>query len=73
MPPDYEKTPISALRKMGYSCGCEEDSEAEISLADIEAAGMTSARELWSGREMSVTDRISVKLPKHGAKAYRLI
>lgn len=51
----------------------EEDSEAEISLADIEAAGMTSARELWSGREMSVTDRISVKLPKHGAKAYRLI
>lgn len=51
----------------------EEDSEVEIALADIEAAGVTSARELWSGEERSVADSIAVKLSRHGAKAYRLV
>lgn len=51
----------------------EEDSAVEISLAEVEAAGVTSAKELWSGAEASVTDHIAVRLPKHGAKAYRLV
>lgn len=51
----------------------EEDSAVQIALADIEAAHVTHAVELWSGEECSVAEELLVKLPRHGAKAYRLI
>ncbi len=51
----------------------ETDSEVKISLKDIEAAGVAKAKELWSGEECAAADSIIVKLPRHGAKAYRLV
>lgn len=47
----------------------DRDSEAEISLADLEIAPK-SCTELWSGEKVSVSDSIKVKLGTHGAKAF---
>lgn len=48
----------------------EEDSEIEISLDDIEIDGKLSGYELWSSENVTTEEKLSVKLPKHGAKAY---
>ena len=47
----------------------DRDSEAEISLADLEIAPK-SCTELWSGEKVSVSESIKVKLGTHGAKAF---
>lgn len=48
----------------------EKDGSVDISLSDIEISGKVSGTELWSGESFSETDRIIVKVPSHGAKAY---
>ncbi len=48
----------------------EEDSEIEIMLEDIEIDGKISGTELWSGENAAAEEKLSVKLPKHGAKAF---
>jgi hypothetical protein len=50
----------------------EQDSTVCLQLSDVECAGISRAKELWSGEECAVTDALTVTLPKHGAKAYRL-
>ncbi len=48
----------------------EADSEIEISLEDIEIDSSVAGKELWSGEAVTADGKLSVKLPKHGAKAY---
>ena len=48
----------------------EADSEIEISLEDIEIDSSVAGKELWSGETVTADGKLSVKLPKHGAKAY---
>ena len=48
----------------------EADSEIEISLEDIEIDSSAAGKELWSGEAVTADGKLSVKLPKHGAKAY---
>ena len=48
----------------------EADGEIEIPLSEIEIYDKVSGRELWSGEEISDVDKITVKIPSHGAKAY---
>lgn len=48
----------------------ETDGEIEIPLSEIEIYDKVSGRELWSGEEISDVDKIAVKIPSHGAKAY---
>ena len=51
----------------------EEDSEITVKLSDVEAANTVCAKELWSGEHYRISDNsICVKLPKHGAKAFKL-
>lgn len=50
----------------------EEDSELEIPLEDVEACGGLSGVELWSGETVECGETLTVKLAKHGAKAYLL-
>jgi hypothetical protein len=51
----------------------EQDSTVRLQLSDVECVGVSRAKELWSGEECAVKDALTVTLPKHGAKAYRLI
>ena len=48
----------------------EADSEIEINLEDIETDNAVSGKELWSNEAVTADGKLSVKLPKHGAKAY---
>ena len=48
----------------------EADSEIEIRLEDIEIDSSVAGKELWSGEAVTADGKLSVKLPKHGAKAY---
>ena len=48
----------------------EADSEIEINLEDIEIDTKVKGNELWSGEAVTADGKLSVKLPKHGAKAY---
>ena len=48
----------------------EADSEIGINLEDVETYGKVSGTELWSGEAVTADGKLSVKLPKHGAKAY---
>ena len=48
----------------------EKDGTFEIPLSDIEIYDKVSGRELWSGECFSETDRITAKVPSHGAMAY---
>jgi len=48
----------------------EKDSEIKISLEDIEIEEKLSGIELWSGEKTIAEDSLSVKLNKHGAKAF---
>ncbi len=48
----------------------EADSEIEINLEDVEIDGKVNGNELWSGEAVTADGKLSVKLPKHGAKAY---
>lgn len=48
----------------------EEDSNAVISLADLEIYNEVSATELWSGEKSTFSEKMTVKLNKHGAKAF---
>ncbi len=48
----------------------EADSEIEIALEDVEIDSKVSGKELWSGEAVTAEDKLSVKLNKHGAKAY---
>ncbi len=48
----------------------EEDSEITIPLEDIEIDSKISGSELWSGEAVIAEDKLTVKLNKHGAKAY---
>ncbi len=48
----------------------EADSEICINLEDVEIEGKVSGKELWSEEAVTAEDKLSVKLPKHGAKAY---
>ena len=47
------------------------DSEIEIKLSEVEIySGKKKMKELWSGEEKTVNEKFSVKLKKHGAKAF---
>ena len=48
----------------------ERDSEIEIPLTDLEIYDSVKCKELWSGKEMPLDSALSVKIPKHGAKAF---
>ena len=48
----------------------EADSEIEIALEDVEIDSALTGNELWSGEAVTAEGKLSVKLPKHGAKAY---
>ncbi|MBD5104051.1 MAG: glycoside hydrolase family 27 protein [Ruminococcaceae bacterium] len=48
----------------------ERDSEIEIPLTDLEIYGGVKCKELWSGKEMPLDGALSVKISKHGAKAF---
>ncbi|MBQ8612835.1 MAG: glycoside hydrolase family 27 protein [Ruminiclostridium sp.] len=48
----------------------EEDSKIIIPLEDVEIDGKISGSELWSGETVTAEDKLTVKLNKHGAKAY---
>ncbi len=48
----------------------ENDSEIEIDLEDIEIDTKISGYELWSNESVTAEGKLSVKLNKHGAKAY---
>ena len=48
----------------------EADSEIEISLEDVETYSKVNGNELWTGEAVTADEKLSVKLPKHGAKAY---
>ena len=48
----------------------EADSEIEINLENVEIDSKVSGTELWSGEAVTADGKLSVKLPKHGAKAY---
>ena len=42
-----------------------------VSAAEQDTAGISGARELWTGRETGKTDRISATLPPHDAAVFR--
>ncbi|MCM1335295.1 MAG: glycoside hydrolase family 27 protein [Bacteroides sp.] len=46
--------------------------ELSLTLDELELSGAYRAEELWSGEKLTVTDRLSVSLPPHGAKAFLL-
>ena len=49
----------------------ENDSEVEISLAELEITdGNKKLKELWGGEESNIQTGFKVKLNKHGAKAF---
>ena len=48
----------------------EQDSEIEIPLTDLEIYDCVKGKELWSGKEMPLDSALSVKISKHGAKAF---
>lgn len=48
----------------------EADSEIKINLEEIEIDSKISGTELWSGDSVTAEEKLNVKLPKHGAKAY---
>ncbi len=48
----------------------EADSEIKINLEEIEIDSKISGAELWSGDSVTAEEKLNVKLPKHGAKAY---
>ena len=48
----------------------EADSEIEINLEDIEIDTKVNGNELWSGEAVTADGKLSVKLSKHGTKAY---
>ena len=50
----------------------EKDSRIEIPLKDLELPAGLVCNELWSGLKAPVSDKISVRVPHHGAKAFRL-
>lgn len=50
----------------------ERDSEAVISLADLEIYAPVSINELWSGESGIADKEISVHIPSHGAKAFKI-
>ncbi len=50
----------------------ENDSRVEIPLRDLELPAGLVCTELWSGLKAPVSDKISVRVPRHGAKALRL-
>ena len=50
----------------------EDSSEIDIPLSDLEVYGEVFATELWSGDTLTVKEKISVTLNKHGAKAFIL-
>ncbi len=49
----------------------EQDSEIEIALEDIEIDSGITGTELWSGEAVSANDKLTVKLNRHGAKAFK--
>ena len=51
----------------------EKDGEIEIPLSEIEIYDKVSGRELWNGEEFLSSDKIAVKVPSHGAKAYLIL
>ncbi len=48
----------------------DEESEISVSLSDVEEFGERSGVELWSGESTGLTDRLTVRLAPHDAKAY---
>jgi hypothetical protein len=49
----------------------ESDSQIEINLLDLEIEdGNKKMKELWNGEEITVNEKFTVKLNKHGAKAF---
>lgn len=48
----------------------EKDALLEIPLAEAEIYDKVTAKELWSGEEVSDVDTINVNISSHGAKAY---
>ncbi|MCM1022576.1 MAG: glycoside hydrolase family 27 protein [Prevotella sp.] len=51
----------------------EADGEIEIPLSDLELYGGVNVRELWSGDSFSADKAVSVKIGKHGAKAFEIV
>ena len=51
----------------------DKDGEIEIPLSEIEIYDKVSGRELWNGEEFLSSDKIAVKVPSHGAKAYLIL
>ncbi len=49
-----------------------EESRIQISLRDLEIPFNSVCRELWSSLKAPVSDKIVVRIPPHGAKAFRL-
>ncbi|MFC5470474.1 glycoside hydrolase family 27 protein [Cohnella suwonensis] len=51
----------------------DKDLELTLNLADLELAEPVTAKELWTGTEIgTLTDRLVVSIPPHGAALYRL-
>lgn len=50
----------------------EKDSDITIDLSDMEIESPMNCTELWSGEACGCSDKISVKLSSHGAKAFYL-
>lgn len=48
----------------------DNDSNIKIPLSDLEIFHPVNGKELWSGKQISARDTITVELEKHGAKVY---
>ena len=51
----------------------DRDGKVAIPLSDMELYKTSSALELWSGKQVNITDTLELTLHRHGAKAYKIV